>query len=48
MMFRKGYYIEPTSATAIAGFNLLKDLGQTIIPLTGSGLKTTEKIGGLL
>lgn len=48
LMYRKGYYIEPTSATAVAGYNHLDDLGQTIIPLTGSGLKTTEKMGRIL
>jgi len=47
-ILRKGYYIEPTSATVVAGLNLLNDLGQTVIPLTGTGLKTTEKLGRLL
>lgn len=46
--FRKGYYIEPTSATTLAGLNMLNDIGETIIPLTGSGLKSTEKIGRIL
>ncbi len=41
---RKGYYIEPTSAVAIAG---LKKLGtrknkRMVIPLTGHGLKTKK------
>ncbi len=39
---RKGYYIEPTSAVAIAGFKKLftrKD-DVVVIPLTGHGLKT--------
>lgn len=47
LMLRKGYYIEPTSATAIAGLKMLNDLGHTVIPLTGSGLKTTEILGRL-
>ena len=45
---KKGYYIEPTSATALAGLNTTDDLGETVIPLTGTGLKATEKIGSIL
>lgn len=39
---RKGYYIEPTSAVAIAGFKKLytKKNNCVVIPLTGHGLKT--------
>ncbi|KYK22127.1 hypothetical protein AYK25_02860 [Thermoplasmatales archaeon SM1-50] len=39
---RKGYYIEPTSAVAVAGFKkyqIKKDL-EVVVPLTGHGLKT--------
>jgi threonine synthase len=41
----KGYYIEPTSATAIAGFKHYREKTSgdtiTVIPLTGSGLKSS-------
>ncbi len=39
---RKGYFVEPTSAVAIAGFkkmSIMKDI-QVVIPFTGHGLKT--------
>lgn len=41
---RKGYYIEPTSAVAIAGFKKLntRENDCVIIPLTGHGLKTKK------
>lgn len=51
---RKGLYVEPTSAAAAAGFSQLlnrrairKDQ-TTVLVLTGSGLKASEKIGTLL
>jgi threonine synthase len=44
----KGYYIEPTSATVLAALNGLDDLGTTVVPLTGIGLKATGKLGKLL
>jgi threonine synthase len=48
MMGRIGYYIEPTSAVAIAGAKTyLKGTssGETIVvPLTGTGLKATWKM----
>jgi len=39
-------YIEPTSAAAIAGFRKYKSVAKEIIvvPLTGHGLKSTEKV----
>lgn len=46
-----GFYIEPTSATALAGANRLIASGAilpgeiTVIVLTGNGLKSTDKIG---
>jgi len=46
-----GFYIEPTSATAVAGAKRLIDSGAilpgetTVIILTGNGLKSTDKIG---
>ncbi|HSN40101.1 MAG TPA: threonine synthase [Burkholderiales bacterium] len=50
----KGLYIEPTSAAAAAGLTKLSDTGAirpgetTVLVLTGSGLKASEKIGQLL
>jgi threonine synthase len=43
---RKGYYIEPTSAVAIAGFKKyqMKKDEVLVIPLTGHGLKTPKTI----
>jgi threonine synthase len=50
-MGRRGHFIEPTSAATLAGLkNYLKKRdkqGIVISTLTGSGLKTTEKIGHL-
>jgi threonine synthase len=51
---RQGLYVEPTSATAAAGLTrLLKDGAirpeeETVVVLTGSGLKASERIGELL
>jgi threonine synthase len=41
---RKGYYIEPTSAVAIAGFKkyLTKQDEVVVLPLTGHGLKANK------
>ena len=50
----KGYYVEPTSAAAAAGLSQLIARGvikrdeTTVLVLTGSGLKASEKIGELL
>ena len=43
-MARMGFYIEPTSATAIAAFKkyTAKEDETVVVPLTGSGLKATE------
>ena len=49
-----GLYVEPTSAIAGAAFTKLLERGvvqpteTTVLVLTGSGLKTTPRIGGLL
>jgi len=42
---RKGYYIEPTSAVAIAGFKKYpsRDNEVIVIPITGHGLKTSKR-----
>jgi len=50
----KGFYVEPTSAAAAAGLSQLIARGvirhgeATVLVLTGSGLKASEKIGELL
>jgi threonine synthase len=49
-----GLYVEPTSAIAGAAFTKLLESGviqpteTTVLVLTGSGLKTTRRIGGLM
>ena len=51
---RMGLYVEPTSAAAAAGLTQLLASGaiqpdeETIVVLTGSGLKSSERIGQLL
>ena len=51
---RKGLYVEPTSAAAGAGLTQLLANGtiktgeSTVLVLTGTGLKASEKIGELL
>jgi threonine synthase len=51
---RIGLYAEPTSALAAAAFTKLMDCGvvqpdeTTVLVLTGSGLKTTQRIGDLM
>jgi threonine synthase len=51
---RAGYYVEPTSAAAAAGLSQLIARGvvkkgeTTVLVLTGSGLKASERIGELL
>ena len=49
-MLRKGYFIEPTSATAFAGVSkLIKEKkinpkDKTLVIITGNGLKASDKI----
>lgn len=45
-MARMGFYIEPTSATALAALSHFKkeDYERVVVPLTGHGLKATEKL----
>jgi threonine synthase len=51
---RKGLYVEPTSAAGVAGLTRLvasgaiKPRDTTVMVLTGSGLKASERIGELL
>ncbi len=50
---KKGFYIEPTSATGFAGLNkliekdIIKEDDQTAIIISGNGLKATDKIMNL-
>lgn len=54
VLARKGFYVEPTSAAAAAGLTQLLASGaikpdeSTVLVLTGTGLKASEKIGELL
>jgi threonine synthase len=54
VLARKGLYVEPTSAAAAAGLTQLLASGTikpeqtTVLVLTGTGLKASEKIGQLL
>ena len=43
---KRGWYIEPTSATAIAavGKYPISEGETVVVPLTGHGLKSTEKL----
>ena len=50
---KKGYYIEPTSASAVAGIkkylDMIKDKDEVVVSVfTGHGLKSTDKISHLL
>jgi threonine synthase len=51
---RTGLYVEPTSASAAAALSKLLDAGvvrheeTTVLVLTGSGLKATQRIGALM
>ena len=51
---RQGLYVEPTSAAAAAGLrqlfkeSVIAPEQTTVLVLTGSGLKASEKIGQLL
>ena len=54
MLARRGLYVEPTSAAAAAGMSQLIKAGiiqadqKTVLVLTGTGLKASEKIGQVL
>jgi threonine synthase len=46
---RAGFYIEPTSAVAVAALRLLPaDVQTVVVPLTGMGLKSTAAIEAML
>ncbi len=51
---QSGFYVEPTSAAALAGFNQLSQQGKiknnetAVLILTGHGLKATDRIQSLL
>ncbi|MCX8182425.1 MAG: pyridoxal-phosphate dependent enzyme [Candidatus Methanomethyliaceae archaeon] len=48
-LYKKGIIVEPTSATAYAAFKRGKDLKNenVLIPMTGTGIKTVDKISKL-
>jgi len=47
-IMKKGYFIEPTSASVIAALKNI-DVGRsTVVELTGSGLKASDKIGEII
>jgi threonine synthase len=51
ILCRRGYYVEPTAAVALAGAMKMKDdlQGKTVVvPLTGSGLKAGEQVTRVL
>lgn len=41
---RRGFYVEPTSAVAIAALRKIEEKGKIVAPLTGSGLKLGERM----
>ncbi|MGC8935774.1 MAG: pyridoxal-phosphate dependent enzyme [Candidatus Methanomethylicaceae archaeon] len=43
-LYKRGIIVEPTSATAYAAFKKLKGLRDTLIPMTGTGIKTVDKV----
>ena len=53
-LFRRGYYVEPTAAAAVAGLGECLRLEYVrpdetlVVPLTGSGLKASAKIAALV
>ena len=49
-MAHMGFYIEPTSATALAAMSHYQkeDYERVVIPLTGHGLKATEKLSKII
>ncbi|MBZ4672840.1 MAG: threonine synthase [Deferribacteraceae bacterium] len=47
-IMKKGYFIEPTSASVIAALKDIDVRESTVVELTGVGLKATEKIGEII
>jgi threonine synthase len=43
-LYRMGLLVEPTSAAAYAGLKKIKGVKSPLIPLTGTGIKTVDKI----
>ncbi|MCS7097473.1 MAG: pyridoxal-phosphate dependent enzyme [Candidatus Methanomethyliaceae archaeon] len=43
-LYRKGIIVEPTSATAYAAFRKTRGLGKVLIPMTGTGIKTIDRL----
>ncbi|MEM4213945.1 MAG: hypothetical protein QXZ28_01995, partial [Candidatus Methanomethylicaceae archaeon] len=48
-LYKKGIIVEPTSATVYAAFKKANDLKnkRVLIPMTGTGIKTVDKISKL-
>lgn len=46
-LYKMGIIVEPTSATAYAAFKKLEGLKNVLIPMTGTGIKTVDKISSI-
>lgn len=46
-LYRLGIIAEPTSATAYAAFKKIKGLKNALIPVTGTGIKTVDKLSSM-
>lgn len=43
-LYGKGIIVEPTSATAYAAFKKVRGINNVLIPMTGTGIKTIDKL----
>ncbi|MEM1573746.1 MAG: pyridoxal-phosphate dependent enzyme [Candidatus Methanomethylicaceae archaeon] len=43
-LYRRGIVVEPTSATAYAAFKKTRGMDNVLIPMTGTGIKTIDKL----
>lgn len=43
-LYGKGIIVEPTSATAYAAFKKVRGINNALIPMTGTGIKTIDKL----
>lgn len=46
-LYKRGVIAEPTSATAYAAFKKLRGLKDVLIPMTGTGIKTIDRISSI-
>ncbi|MBC7113597.1 MAG: pyridoxal-phosphate dependent enzyme [Candidatus Methanomethyliales bacterium] len=46
-LYKRGVIVEPTSATAYAAFKKLEGLKDVLIPMTGTGIKTIDRISSI-